>query len=33
MSEKGLAVGKALEDYRGVLSGIPTFERARGRNE
>ena len=26
MSGQGLAVGKALEDFRGVLTGIPTFD-------
>jgi circadian clock protein KaiC len=27
MSGKGLAIGARLEDYRGVLTGVPTFER------
>ncbi len=26
MSSKGLAVGSTLEDYRGVLTGVPTFD-------
>ncbi|HYC62070.1 MAG TPA: ATPase domain-containing protein [Thermoanaerobaculia bacterium] len=27
MSSEGLAVGEALENYRGVLTGVPTFEK------
>jgi circadian clock protein KaiC len=27
MSSKGLAVGQPLEDFRGVLTGVPTFDR------
>jgi len=26
MSSKGLAIGPALEDYRGVLTGTPSFD-------
>jgi circadian clock protein KaiC len=26
MSSKGLAIGPALEDYRGVLTGVPNFD-------
>ena len=26
MSSKGLAIGAALDDFRGVLTGVPTFD-------
>ncbi|MGZ8710987.1 MAG: ATPase domain-containing protein, partial [Thermoanaerobaculia bacterium] len=26
MSAKGLAIGAPLEDFRGVLTGVPTFD-------
>jgi hypothetical protein len=26
MSSKGLAIGQPLEDFRGVLTGVPTFD-------